>query len=130
MKKISTPAVKQTNSFREQRLTIGLDLGDRSSWSHWILMLMCWAPCARRSSTTTPRNPRALPKAEFIVEGSSRARGFRSPSIPLVRSGDGHNLEPSPGSFRAMEEFRCQHNSSAGVLIGWRDTRSRHGQAN
>jgi hypothetical protein len=29
MKKISTVAVKQNRNFREQKLTIGLDLGDR-----------------------------------------------------------------------------------------------------
>jgi transposase len=32
MKKISTVGVKQSKNFREQKLTIGLDLGDRSSW--------------------------------------------------------------------------------------------------
>ena len=32
MKKISTVAVKQIKNFSEQKLTIGLDLGDRSSW--------------------------------------------------------------------------------------------------
>ena len=32
MKKISTVAVKQIRNFSEQKLTIGLDLGDRSSW--------------------------------------------------------------------------------------------------
>ena len=32
MKKISTVAAKQSKNFREQKLTIGLDLGDRSSW--------------------------------------------------------------------------------------------------
>jgi hypothetical protein len=32
MKKISTVAVKQNRSFSEQKLTIGFDLGDRSSW--------------------------------------------------------------------------------------------------
>jgi transposase len=32
MKKVSTAAVKQIRNFSEQRLTIGLDLGDRSSW--------------------------------------------------------------------------------------------------
>ena len=32
MKKISTEATKQSKNFREQKLTIGLDLGDRSSW--------------------------------------------------------------------------------------------------
>ena len=32
MKKISTVAVKQNRNFSEQKLTIGFDLGDRSSW--------------------------------------------------------------------------------------------------
>jgi transposase len=32
MKKISTGAAKQSKNFHEQKLTIGLDLGDRSSW--------------------------------------------------------------------------------------------------
>src|ERR1700693_1866955 len=31
MKKVSTAATKQTNNFGEQRVTIGLDLGDRLS---------------------------------------------------------------------------------------------------
>ena len=32
MKKISTVAAKQNRNFTEQKLTIGFDLGDRSSW--------------------------------------------------------------------------------------------------
>jgi hypothetical protein len=32
MKKVNTRAAKQTKNFSEQKLTIGLDLGDRSSW--------------------------------------------------------------------------------------------------
>jgi transposase len=32
MKKVSTVAGQQTRDFAEQKLTIGLDLGDRSSW--------------------------------------------------------------------------------------------------
>jgi transposase len=32
MKKISTAGAKQSKNFREEKLTIGLDLGDRSSW--------------------------------------------------------------------------------------------------
>ncbi len=32
MKKISTAAAKQTRNFQDQKLTIGLDLGDRTSW--------------------------------------------------------------------------------------------------
>ncbi len=32
MKKVSTVAAKQSKNFRDRKLTIGLDLGDRSSW--------------------------------------------------------------------------------------------------
>ena len=32
MKKVSTAAAKQMRNFSEPKLTIGLDLGDRSSW--------------------------------------------------------------------------------------------------
>ena len=32
MKKISTVTAKQIRNFSGQKLTIGLDLGDRSSW--------------------------------------------------------------------------------------------------
>ena len=32
MKKISTVGAKQSKNFSDQKLTIGLDLGDRSSW--------------------------------------------------------------------------------------------------
>ena len=32
MKKVSTAAARQSRNFSEQKLTIGLDLGDRSSW--------------------------------------------------------------------------------------------------
>jgi len=32
MKKGSTAAAKQSSNFSQQKLTIGLDLGDRSSW--------------------------------------------------------------------------------------------------
>ena len=32
MKKVSTMAVKQSKNFVAQKLTIGLDLGERSSW--------------------------------------------------------------------------------------------------
>src|SRR6266852_5396004 len=36
MKKVSTGAGRQAKNFSEQKLTIGLDLGDRSSW-YWVL---------------------------------------------------------------------------------------------
>ena len=33
MKKTSTAVARQTKNFRDPKLTIGLDLGDRSSWA-------------------------------------------------------------------------------------------------
>jgi hypothetical protein len=35
MKKVSTAAAKQSRNFSGQKLTIGLDLGDRSSYYFW-----------------------------------------------------------------------------------------------
>ena len=32
MKKVSTVAAKQSRNISQQKLTIGLDLGDRNSW--------------------------------------------------------------------------------------------------
>ena len=32
MKKVSTAVAKQSGNFSQPKLTIGLDLGDRSSW--------------------------------------------------------------------------------------------------
>ena len=32
MKKVSTVVAKQSRNFSQQKLTIGLDLGDRNSW--------------------------------------------------------------------------------------------------
>jgi hypothetical protein len=36
MKKVSTGAARATKNFRNHKLTIGLNLGDRSSW-HCVL---------------------------------------------------------------------------------------------
>jgi len=54
MKKISTVAAKQAKNFSEQKLTIGLDLGDRSSWycvldeAGEVLLNKSWARLRRR----------------------------------------------------------------------------------
>jgi len=42
MKKVSTVGVKQSRNFSQQKLTIGLDLGDRSSWyCSWMKQAAC-----------------------------------------------------------------------------------------
>ena len=48
MKKVSTVAVKQSTNFGEQKLTIGLDLGDRSSW-YCLLDEAGWGPAVAAS---------------------------------------------------------------------------------
>jgi hypothetical protein len=58
MKKVSTTAVREAKNFSEQKLTIGLDLGDRSSW-------YCVLTCAIQ--TTAHR----LPKAPTVHTGST-----------------------------------------------------------
>jgi len=44
MKKISTVVTRQSKNFREQKLTIGLDLGDRWTWyACWMKQgKCCW----------------------------------------------------------------------------------------
>jgi Ethanolamine utilization protein EutJ (predicted chaperonin) len=45
MKKVSTVAAKQSRNFSQPKLTIGLDLGDRSSW-YCVLdeaARLCWS---------------------------------------------------------------------------------------
>ena len=89
MKKISTTAVKQTNNFREQRLTIGLDLGDRSSW-YCVLDESGTVLLEQRVSTTA----KAL---QEVFAGMPRSRialetGMHSPWVSRWLSELGHEV--------------------------------------
>ena len=53
MKKLSIAAVKQTKNFSAQKLTIGLDLGDRSSW--YCVLDEAGAVVLERRLSTTPK---------------------------------------------------------------------------
>ena len=68
MKKVSTVAAKQSRNFSQQKLTIGLDLGDRSSW-YCVLDEAGAIVLEQRLSTT--------PKAMKEVFGRCRAAGSR-----------------------------------------------------
>jgi hypothetical protein len=56
MKKVSTVAVKQSRKISQQKLTVGLDLGDRSSWYEKaraqsrvpVTALIAWPNCIFR----------------------------------------------------------------------------------
>ena len=89
MKKISTTAVKQTNNFREQRLTIGLDLGDRSSW-YGVLDDSGTVLLEQRLSTTAKVMKEVfggMPRSRIALE-----TGMHSPWVSRLLSELGHEV--------------------------------------
>src|SRR5712671_4060315 len=89
MKKVSTTAAEQTNEFAEQKLTIGLDLGDRSSW-YCVLDEAGVILLEQRLSTT----PKAMGE---VFDGMRRSRialetGTHSPLVSRVLNELGHEV--------------------------------------
>ena len=58
MKKISTVAVKQSKNISGKKLTIGLDLGDRSSW--YCVLDEAGAVLLEQKLATTPKAMREV----------------------------------------------------------------------
>jgi len=56
MKKGSTVAAKQGRNFKQQKLTIGLDLGDRTSW--YCVLEQTGAVLWEQRVSTTPKTIR------------------------------------------------------------------------
>src|SRR5438874_6441953 len=89
MKKVSTAARKQSRNFSQQKLTIGLDLGDRSS-CYCVLDETGSIVLEQRVATT----PKALP-ATFGAMPRSRIAletGMHSPWVSRLLSGLGHEV--------------------------------------
>jgi transposase len=89
MKKISTVAVKQNRDFSERKLTIGFDLGDRSSW-YCVLDEQGEVVLEQRLSTT----PKAMKE---VFGGMPRSRialeiGTHSPWVSRLLSELGHEV--------------------------------------
>jgi len=89
MKKVSTVAVKQHRNFSEQKLTIGFDLGDRSSW-YCVLDEGGSVLLEQRVSTT----PKAMKE---VLGGMPRSRialetGTHSPWVSRLLSELGHEV--------------------------------------
>jgi transposase len=87
MQKVSTEAAMQTRNFRDQQLTIGLDLGDRSSW-YCVLDASGGVLLEQRVSTT----PKAMKE---VFGGMPRSRvaletGMHSPWVSRLLSELGH----------------------------------------
>src|SRR5438105_14243370 len=89
MKKVSTAARKQSRNFSQQKLTIGLDLGDRSS-CYCVLEETGSIVLEQRVATT----PKALPAAFGAMPRSRIAleTGMHSPWVSRLLSGLGHEV--------------------------------------
>src|SRR5579859_1129020 len=89
MKKISTAAAKQSRNFSQQKLTIGLDLGDRSSW--YCVLDETGAILLEQKVSTTPKAMReifgAMPRCRIALE-----TGMHSPWVSRVLSELGYEV--------------------------------------
>jgi hypothetical protein len=89
MKKVSTGVTKQIRNFSQAKLTIGLDLGDRSSW--YCLLDESGAVLVEEKVSTTPKAMREA------FEGPPHCRialetGMHSPWVSRVLSELGHEV--------------------------------------
>src|SRR5277367_3364456 len=89
MKKISTVAAKQSKNLREQKLTIGLDLGDRSSW--YCVLDEAGDVLLEQKLGTTPKAMKevfgGMPRSRIALE-----TGMHSPWVSRVLSELGHEV--------------------------------------
>src|SRR5256886_446726 len=89
MKKVSTAAVKRMRNFTQHKLTIGLDLGDRSS---------CYCALDEAGGIVMEQNPSTTVKALQSVFGAmphsriALETGMHSPWVSRLLSGLGHEV--------------------------------------
>jgi transposase len=89
MKKVSTVAAKQMRNISEQKLTIGLDLGDRSSW--YCVLDEAGSVLLEQRLSTTPKAMKevfgTMPRCRIALE-----TGMHSPWVSRVLSGCEHEV--------------------------------------
>src|SRR6266850_7767861 len=89
MKKVSTAARKQINNFGEQKLTIGLDLGDRSSW--YCMLDGSGSVMLEQRLSTTPKAMQevfgGMPRSRIALE-----TGMHSPWVSRLLHQLGHEV--------------------------------------
>ena len=89
MKKISTAVAKQSRNFSEQKLTIGLDLGDRSSW-YCVLEESGQVRLEQKLGTTAKAIKEVfggMPRSRIALE-----TGVHSPWVSRLLSDLGHEV--------------------------------------
>jgi transposase len=78
MKKVSTAAARQIRNFSQQKLTIGLDLGDRTSW--YCVLDEAGSVQLEQRLSTTPKAMKevfgAVPRSRIALE-----TGMHSPWV-------------------------------------------------
>jgi transposase len=89
MKKVSTAGAKQVRNFSEQKLTIGLDLGDRSSW--YCVLDEAGKVLLEQKLSTTPKAMQevfgGMPQCRIALE-----TGMHSPWVSRCLSELGHEV--------------------------------------
>src|ERR1700693_5185374 len=104
MKKISTVAVKQSKNISGKKLTIGLDLGDRSSW--YCVLDEAGEVLLEQKLGTTPKAMKdvfgAMPHCRIALE-----TGMHSPWVSRLLSELGHQVIVAHArNVRLIEESR------------------------
>jgi transposase len=89
MKKVSTAAAKQSRNFSRQKLTIGLDLGDRSSW--YCVLEEAGEIVLEQKLGTTPKAIKevfgGMPRGRIALE-----TGMHSPWVSRLLNELGHEV--------------------------------------
>ena len=89
MKKVSTAAAKQNRTSCQQKLTIGLDLGDRSSW--YFVLDEAGEIVLEQKLSTTPKAMRevfgGMPRSRIALE-----TGMHSPWVSRLLAELGHEV--------------------------------------
>ena len=117
MKKISTVAAKQSRNFSQPKLTIGLDLGDRSSW-YCVLDEAGGVLLEQRLSTT----PKAVKE---VFGGMPRCRigletGTHSPWVSRALSELGHEVIVAHArNVRLIGESRKKDDRLDAQTLAW-----------
>ena len=92
MKKVSTVAAKQIRNISEQKVTIGLDLGDRSSW--YCVLDETGSIVFEQKLSTTPKAMRevfgAMPRSRIALE-----TGMHSPWVSETETSP-HDVREGP----------------------------------
>jgi len=89
MKKVSTGAAKATKNFSQTKLTIGLDLGDRSSW--YCLLDEVGEVLREQKLCTTPKAMREV-FGSMLRGRVALETGMHSPWVSRVLSELGHEV--------------------------------------